>query len=98
MLGDFLGGVNSRQERKLTHGTGNRNGKAKGMFRLRVFVAIDDQHYFFPAGISFGDETYFTLNIGCPLRLSDCSETARFVVSEGRRSNIDVRKSIRRAS
>ena len=38
--------------------------------------------YFCPAGISFCDEMYFTLGIGRPLCLSDCSETARFVVSE----------------
>jgi hypothetical protein len=38
--------------------------------------------YFCPAGISFCDEMYFTLGIGRSLRLSDCSETARFVVSE----------------
>ena len=47
---DFLAGVNSRQEGKLTHGAGNRNGKAKGMFRLRVFLAIHDQHVFLPGG------------------------------------------------
>jgi hypothetical protein len=38
--------------------------------------------YFCPAGISFGDVIYFTLEIGRPLRLSGGSEIARFVVSE----------------
>jgi hypothetical protein len=40
--------------------------------------------YFCPAGISFCDEMYFTLTlgIGTPLCFSDCSETARFIVSE----------------
>ncbi len=37
---DSLGGVNGRQEGKLTRGAGNCNGKAKEMFRLRVFLAI----------------------------------------------------------
>jgi hypothetical protein len=50
VLSDFLGCVNSRQEGKLTNGVGNRNGKAKGMFRLRVFLAIYDQHVFLPGG------------------------------------------------
>src|ERR1700730_14308643 len=34
--------------------------------------------YFCPAGISFCDEMYFTLGIGRPLCLSDCSETNCF--------------------
>jgi hypothetical protein len=38
--------------------------------------------YFCPAGISLGDEIYFTLDIDRPLRLFGCSETAGFVVSE----------------
>jgi hypothetical protein len=85
VFGDLLACVNSRQEGKLTHSAGNRNGKAKGMFRLRVFVAILTNTYFCPAGISLGDEIYFTLDIDRPLRLSGCSETAGFVVSEPNR-------------
>ena len=46
VLSDSLGGVNSRQEGKLTHGAGDCNGKAKGISRLRVFLAIYDQHVF----------------------------------------------------
>ena len=45
---DPLGCMNSRQEGKLTNGlrllARDRNGKAKGMSRLRVFLAIRDQH------------------------------------------------------
>ena len=48
VLGDPLGRVNGRQEGKLTHGAGNRNGKAEGMFRLRVFLAIHDQYLLLP--------------------------------------------------
>jgi hypothetical protein len=40
--------MNSRQEGKLTDRirllTGNRNGEAKGLSRLPVFLAIFDQH------------------------------------------------------
>ena len=50
VLSDFLGCVNSRQEGKLTHGTGNCNGKAKGMSRFRVFLAIPDEYVFLPGG------------------------------------------------
>ena len=51
VLSNSLGCVNSCQEGKLTHGAGNRNGKAKGMCRLRVFLAIHDRHRIFaPAG------------------------------------------------
>jgi hypothetical protein len=52
------------------------DGKANGMSRLRVFLAIYDQHVFLPGRNLVGDEMYFTLDIGRPLRLSGCSETA----------------------
>ena len=42
--------MNSRQEGKLTRGAGNRYGKAKGIPRFRVFLAIYDQHVFLPGG------------------------------------------------
>jgi hypothetical protein len=48
LLRNPLRGVNSRQEGKLTNRirllTGNRNGEAKGLSRLPVFLAILDQH------------------------------------------------------
>lgn len=47
-LGDPLGGVDRRQEGQLAHGlgrlAGNRNGKAKRMFRLPVFLAKLDEN------------------------------------------------------
>jgi len=78
MLSDVLGCVNSRQERKLTDGAGNRNGKAKGMSRFRVFLAIHDEHVFLPGGnLVLGRDVFYFR----PLCLSEHSETARFVVS-----------------
>jgi len=50
MLSDVLGCVNSRQERKLTDGAGNRNGKAKGMSRFRVCLAIHRRARILPGG------------------------------------------------
>ena len=42
--------VNGCQEGKLTHGAGDCNGKAKGITRLRGFLAIYDQYVFLPGG------------------------------------------------
>jgi hypothetical protein len=48
---------------------GNRDGKAKGMSRFPVFLAVHDQHEILPGGISVDDEIYFTFDIGTvPLR------------------------------
>jgi hypothetical protein len=46
VLSDFLGCVNSRQEGKVTHGAGNRNGKTKRVSRLCGFIAIYYQDVF----------------------------------------------------
>ena len=50
VLSDLLGRVNGRQEGKLTGGAGNRDGKAKRMGSLRVFLATHDQHVFLSCG------------------------------------------------
>ena len=50
MLRDSFGGVNSRQEGKLADRPGDRNGNAKGMSRLRVFLAVHDKYVFLPGG------------------------------------------------
>ena len=48
VLGDSLRCVNNHQKGKLTGGAGNRDGKAEGISRLRIFLAIYDQNVFLP--------------------------------------------------